>query len=374
MRIITTIVLILISINLTLAQSTAKGYGFATKKELDRDKIIQEILKKEKSLSKQKTELHSIIAKSTFGFRPSKGSAKAKYENLIVDSRNILRKIDEGNFIPKCKEINKMRKSIDSYSESWNKCPGINDLIKKANENISWAKSQLEEKTEEETKEKSSKYAHKQKMKSLDAELQKELSKTPKQKKRDTRSVKDFLSTVKKTKSNNNDFLANNNTNKANNDFLSGIASTKKEKSKKDFEIKSKDGKQGVISSNGKILIPFKEWRILEFYKGVAKVMLKIDNIPFKDDYGYNVYTISFEVFKQGYVDFSGKFLEEPIIVVEGGCDFSPRSGLEVKYKGETWDEAKRRYEKYDKNQSIELAKCKNYAYTLENRIKSRYK
>ena len=44
-----------------------------------------------------------------------------------------------------------------------------------------------------------------------------------------------------------------------------------------DFTIDSKNGLTGVINGSGKVLIPYKDWKIVEYKMGIAKVRKNIE-------------------------------------------------------------------------------------------------
>lgn len=101
----------------------------------------------------------------------------------------------------------------------------------------------------------------------------------------------DFLSKETKTNSNNTDFLSKTSTN---DDFIS------KKTEKEDYTIDYKDGQQGVVSKSGKLLIPYKNWKIVEYKGGIAKVNIDLDS--------YSCTGNSLIAYKEGFVDASGNF------------------------------------------------------------------
>ena len=81
-----------------------------------------------------------------------------------------------------------------------------------------------------------------------------------------------------------------------------------------DYEIKTIDGRQGVIAASGRTLIPFREWQIISYKSGIALVSksekrhdrcaTRINNSK-----GWS-YTVTAK--KSGYVDLTGEFLTPP--------------------------------------------------------------
>lgn len=226
------------------------------------------------------------------------------------------------------------------------------------------------------------KIAHSIKMSELDRELE-ELDKqlkneSRKSSKKKTKSLDDFLATYdikqnensedfladlsasnKKQNKNSDDFLAditNSNKKSNNNDFLDGIDEKKEGKS---FEIKYKDGKQGVVDKYGNVLIPFKNWSIEEFKLGIAKVEERYSTKEICD-YVTGTYVEDgkrkeikmhyyVNVYKIGFVDSTGNYIDK--------FDFDYRQGNSESGR------SKRLY--------LTVAPCQNYsAYDVEGRNK----
>lgn len=110
------------------------------------------------------------------------------------------------------------------------------------------------------------------KIEDLDKELEKQYEILKNQKSIETKNISldDFLEQNEIT--DNVDFLEDKTS--ETDDFL-------EEKTKKDtnFQIKSKEGKQGVIDDKGEILIPFEEWNIIEYKDGIAKTIKVIEKL-----------------------------------------------------------------------------------------------
>jgi hypothetical protein len=104
------------------------------------------------------------------------------------------------------------------------------------------------------------------------------------------------------------------------------------------FEIKSRANTQGVVSNTGEILIPFRNWDIISFRDGMAKVWVQDDfynnrcangKMNYKGDnydgYYYTIYTGN-----EGIVDQRGDWIIGPDKYVRGSYDSSSFFGLYV--------------------------------------------
>lgn len=122
-------------------------------------------------------------------------------------------------------------------------------------------------------------------------------------------SLDDFLASNNNNTS--NDFLADPSSN--NDDFLSGSSKGSSDdflsetNHSTDFKITYKDGLRGVVNAKGDILIPFRDWTILEYKMGIAKVSTVVAKKSFSagDCVGY-AYA---EVTKVGFVNISGNYI-----------------------------------------------------------------
>ena len=74
-----------------------------------------------------------------------------------------------------------------------------------------------------------------------------------------------------------------------------------------DFKITSKDGLTGVVNAKGDILIPFKEWVIVEYKMGIAKVSTVVAKKSFSA--GDCVGSAYAEVTKMGFVNSLGDYI-----------------------------------------------------------------
>ena len=92
--------------------------------------------------------------------------------------------------------------------------------------------------------------------------------------------------------------------------------------SSEDFEIKSMDGKQGVVSREGHILIPFREWEIKSYKAGMAMVSkrvgqqtnrCRIDGMEHLGGWDYSV-----SLFEEGIANVDGNWIVSPNKVAVG--------------------------------------------------------
>lgn len=99
------------------------------------------------------------------------------------------------------------------------------------------------------------------------------------------------------------------------------------------FEIVERDGKQGVIGANGKVLIPFKEWEIKTYNDGLAEVEMYLgfyEHYYASHESGSSPYsgisacdleeyyvTVGERRFISGYINSSGEWINEPERIIE---------------------------------------------------------
>lgn len=125
-------------------------------------------------------------------------------------------------------------------------------------------------------------------------------------------SLDDFLASNNKNNTS-DDFLAEPVSN--NDDFLSGSSSGSTDdflsetNHSNDFKITSKDGLTGVVDAKGKVLIPFKDWTIVDYKMGIAKVSTIVANKSFNA--GSCVGSAYVEITKVGFVDISGDYITD---------------------------------------------------------------
>ena len=197
---------------------------------------------------------------------------------------------------------------------------------------LTQAQNQLhgkEQETKEEQAEKQKQQAYQEEIDFLDEEIAKQQEQIAKQeaqikaKEKDI-SLDDFLAENNIIENNDmDDFLAEDEPNNDTDDFLAEndnsensddfLADSDKELKEKNWKIEYRDGLRGVVDLNGNTLIPFKEWIIVEYKNGIAKVRLVTDKFNINECKG------SGTVYKTGFVDNSGKWLDETFVEVEGG-------------------------------------------------------
>lgn len=112
----------------------------------------------------------------------------------------------------------------------------------------------------------------------------------------------DFLAKPNITTGNSHDILSNQN---SKGDFLSQSI---KAQDNTNGTITNKDKTIGVIDPNGKVLIPFKNWRIHEYKNGIASVSIELASYTSKKTRCIGYYEASVKKF--GYVDQSGSFID----------------------------------------------------------------
>jgi len=326
-------ILLIINTGILFGQKTTSSEVTPDDGENPRKEIIKEKIYK---LENEYRSLEkSLNISSPIGIRYfDDNNDKASVERILKSSRKVLKKIEMN---PK---LFSLANEIDLLEAKLNINNGEHDSFLKhqkkiAQENIRRGNEHLGKlnkiKIAAFNKEEGSKKQHNLTMAALDNEIfgvKKQLinEKTKLEaykRKNKTKSIDDFLSKNHKTKTtNNNDFLAESKTNSSNtndflaekntksNDFLSesgGKSDFLGKEDKSSFKINYKNGKYGVINENGKILIPYRNWRIEEYKGGIASVYIEISSSP---NYRYGTQSASATAFKFGYVDISGKFLD----------------------------------------------------------------
>lgn len=149
---------------------------------------------------------------------------------------------------------------------------------------------------------------------------------------------------VSNTKTNDSDFWNGNTNDSGNSDDIwigAGAGSDAK-----DYEIKNKDGKQGVISKSGKILIPFRGWEILSFRSGLASVKTQGRQVERKEcSYKSGSFWYAYvDLYNKGIVDKSGQWLTPPKEYARIDFWYTSSSSFFLTYKkdSEYWEKVKR--------------------------------
>lgn len=97
-------------------------------------------------------------------------------------------------------------------------------------------------------------------------------------------------------------------------DFLSKSIEVKA--NSRDYSIEIRKGKYGVVDSNtNEILIPFKNWGIANYDDGIAEVNIILES---ETVCTVRLGSYSFSIYRNGYVDISGEFLDSPTIIAKG--------------------------------------------------------
>lgn len=184
-------------------------------------------------------------------------------------------------------------------------------------------------------------------------------------------SIDDFLA-QKKQKQPANDFLSNKSSSSSN-DFLSSneneddFLSTKPELKGK---IENRDGKEGVVDDKGNILIPFRNWDVVEYKNGIASVSIELETFS-NSKQGVGYYTAS--VYKYGYVDSSGEFLDG-YRIKSTNYFHQTFTGLILSRGDMDGDERKRFSEKIWDEFYVERKKLRNEVEAWELRTINKYK
>ncbi len=229
----------------------------------------------------------------------------------------------------KCSKINQLRKSINQYEND--ACSSIDNKINKLRANNIWADQRLKGLDKQSADNVAAKEQHENEIKNLDAQINdldalleaNETEIKTYNKSNTNTSLDDFLITHKNTTkqtdfldtptSNGNndldDILSNSNgksddflADTKNSDNLDDFLNTGGDATESDFKIDYKNSLTGVIDSQGKVLIPYKDWKVTEYKMGIAKVRKLIEKRKFC--------TAIYVAYKVGFVDNSGDFID----------------------------------------------------------------
>ncbi|TVZ07913.1 hypothetical protein JM80_0393 [Cellulophaga sp. RHA_52] len=309
-------ILFLLLSNLTQAQKATWDKTLPTK-ELKVQEIKNQIIDKEEKLYQLIESLHynSPIYdwESYITF-----DSKEKLQLHINRYQKIIKKISHNpNLFSICNEINNLNHKINAKKED--ACKRLNKDLSMAKKNVRNAKTRLKELSGIEEKENNDVNSHLKEMDLLDEEIrnESEKSKTISNKldalngNNKISSIDDFLATTNNTptdflseQENNNidDFLSDSREDSSD-DFLSEANNST------DFKITTKNNLQGVVNTKGDILIPFKNWEILEYKQGIAKVSIVVKEKNFGTKESPYLYLST--IYKIGFVDASGNLINE---------------------------------------------------------------
>ena len=306
------------------------------------------------------------------GKRGWEGTSDKVFINEMIDKHQaVIDKINLSRLRSLCNDIDGLESQIGKNRDA---CSRINTIIKDSNSEIEKATRRLNKLNGIERDDEAKESAHNitisdiereieladNKSKNLDSEL-KGLKSTNKTKSLDdflatntnSADTDDFLASPSNNSSNgSDDFLANDNEG-SKSDFLSESNTVNK-----DFKIEYKNGLTGVVDSKGKTLIPFKKWEIEEYKNGIAKVRVLFDEYKYEinNSEGYHG-----TVYKTGFVDISGSFLDDPLVSVIGGCyDFQYRLRLERSSDTRSEDEKDKAWARYDRKRELLKRECFN--------------
>lgn len=327
-----------------------------------------------------------------------------RLQRYLATTEHYIAVFESGAVLTRCKEITELHKQLFSLQGSTytsDDCAGYEHDIKKAKRNAERLRNRLAKlsgKKVEDNKikpdEKAKTDKHNAEMTELDRQI--EAAKHSADGSRDaikqyenrhkSQSLDDFLATSphrsstqnttgdflaskpSSQKSQSDDFLASDNQN--NKDFLSGNQNTTKGK------IQTKGNQQGVISPTGKILIPFREWKIEAYKNGIAKVAITVGKYSCT---GYDA-----EAHKVGFVDQTGNFLDGFQIEFKdekyNWVDDS-HSGPVIRLTTDSRADVNRSHEAYERRQremkrrfETEKAQCTSEIASWEKQILNQYK
>jgi len=359
MKIILTYLILIATLNIYAQEVTREGVVDSTKNKVSRE-YIKEIEKK--------TFEYEQLENKVPSYGPWVGSETRELLQAQYDKNNkALLYINENNLQGKWQEIENMHKyaGYPSYRNNPNKkvkrIKGFNqEIIKKLNA----ADAKTKEELSAELTEAAITTKHKVSMDDLDAELASldaQLSTTDddflsENTTRPQKSIDDFLAEIDAER-NTGDFLAEN-SNADPDDFLSGDENSQDENS---YKIDYKDGKKGVIDSNGQVLIPYKNWSIIEYKGGIAYVK----EIQESKDFCTRKVSIQ----KVGYVDRSGSFIDGfELDFIESSLGGTGKLYLIARDPDETYDEliARRNAEKRANELRIKKKKLREKKCEIE--------
>lgn len=306
---LTSLLFFAISANAQTATVVAEGRSL-TNKEISEENIKLKISKKEKERGEIDKKYNLSIpvydwqGYATFDSKEKLNEHIAKYDKIANDI------FHNSNILSVCNEIDNLKSQI-SGSKS-NACGSYNKNLRLARKNAANAKARIKQLNDVVEKEKYKANTHQSEMDFLDKELQGITSNSNQlssqlgnvNKNNSSQSLDDFLASSNNTS---NDFLSEKNNN--NSDFLSETNYST------DYKITSKDGLNGVVNSKGEVLIPFKDWKILEYKMEIAKVSLRITEKAFPVEKSSDKYYCYIN--KVGFVDKTGQYINESTLTSE---------------------------------------------------------
>lgn len=351
--------------------SKVKVHEKATEKQISDYKILKIIEEKSKKLWE---DIHStgFLRLVPQGLCNSKKSCNSELE--LLNKRKRL--INSITYYGRAMEIDNLKIKIGIKPTYVKKYEAELHRYDKFESELQSKISEINAKDNDNKNEKNNKQRFKEVNKSLNDELSEIGSSTVKLTKdiNKSKSLDDFLanSNLKSKKHKSNIDFLDESTNETD-DFLS---EEKEEEKITDYNITKKQDKEGVENVKGKILIPHKFDKILEFNDGVAKVSIIVEKREVRTEWN----NVTLAVKKVGFVDKTGEFLDNPKHILE---DITIRSGgsgnrtyltLETDYSKETREERSRRLaseERYRREQERQkrenIRKAKEFNSKLES-------
>lgn len=278
----------------TLSAQKVRGEKPPTKEEIARQKLVSQANEYNSNFHKELAKLNLNTIYTSGVYTNTNDVTVLKRE--ITKFENALYKISKSNASLYAQKADALFIRVGKKAKSK---AYLDDKIKNINVALNRVKTRLREINKQQKKKQAKIDFLSQDTKNLKAQTQKL------NKKNNVKS--DFLSKKNNSKST-NDFLSKSNS--SNNDFLSSRSNN--------GEIKYKEGMEGVVDKKtGKILIPFKKWRIAKYKSGIAKVNITVDSYSRDCSGTFGKYAAV--AFKTGYVDKTGKFIDDFKITFDGG-------------------------------------------------------
>jgi hypothetical protein len=352
-----------------------------TAEQIKRGKIFHnQIRPKEKAYAK----LSRFLNEPEYlpGHFPQKNN-KAALTKYIIHIQKILGHISYERLKGYCTEINQLRKSINEYRSD--ACSGIELRIKSLNNKIVRARAlQKENKIEDKQK-----VIQKDVLANLESDT--EMARQAANQAEDVlldilgdnkeKSLDDFLADRNRSnKSSNYDPLADIDiASTGSSDPLAGLQ-VKDDNQLKKYKIDYKNGQHGVLSSSGKILIPYKNWDVVNYQDGIAKVNIDVGqrhqcSLDSELNFGSQG---SWGAMQSGFVDLEGEFLDGTTL----SFSFSTRNRLYLTSSRSASDfDTREEYQAYERRvargksrEKVAYQKCKQEAARWKQSIARTYK
>lgn len=368
--------------------------------------VKQEIRKLQTDYAKADEQFSAVESK----LRPYEvvlNPTREKLDKKLQDIEQTQYEMQKLNLKQTCNQIYTLQKSIGVNSNS--SC--LEGKIKRLDEKHKEIRNQIAGLQKKQGEEATSKIEHENDLSNLDKEISSldamlANSKAPTTK---SKSLDDFLTEKGKTKTKSSksldDMLSSSNNKKTTkskslDDMLSSSNAKNATKSKSldamlgsssknsksnsldnliseasddtDFTIDSKNGLAGVINSQGKVLIPYNDWEIVEYKMGIAKVRKKGETISCSGTY---------TAYKEGFVDNKGEFIDgfEVTFSNQGNSSYKPltiymNTGKTAAEKEANDRYYERRIEREKKEKEIKRKQCEIEINNWKRSIIAKYK